>query len=527
MPLGQWVHLAGTYDGTRIILYVNGVERARVAKTGALVASSRPVLLGANANGTDPLAGGEFLAGGLDEVRLFSRALDASEVAALATPPAPPEIEIEAPLDEADSRSVRRSCSRVTPTTPGRRSHRSDRVERGPPPQRPHTPDLLPSTTGAGGTSPFSITTTIPTWSLRGESRTAPAASRGLRGRTTANGHRDGRFRARRSRGQLRGGDRHRTTDPRRKRRRDARPLGAAERRLLRVHGLVGRWWGDARDHGPGGGRDLHGHVQRCLPAAVDARGVAPLLRGPGTTAFDASGNGNNAELRNGATWGPGRIGGGLALDGTNDLAAIANAPSLAFSDKLTVAGWTRRTAAPVGWHNLVSRQLTTTNADQLLLAFKDATPYFGVNTPNGGTLKAGSGSVPLGQWVHLAGTYDGTRIILYVNGVERARVAKTGALVASSRPVLLGANANGTDPLAGAEFLAGGLDEVRLFSRALDASEVAALAAGFDGHVPTSRTVRSVAVQSVSSPASDPAQPEISGQTAPVPGHAASWAHI
>ena len=66
------------------------------------------------------------------------------------------------------------------------------------------------------------------------------------------------------------------------------------------------------------------------------------------------------------------------------------------------------------------------------------------------------------------------------MNGVERARIAKTGALVPSSRPLLLGANANGTDPLAGSEFLAGGLDEVRLFSRALDPSEVAALAAGF-----------------------------------------------
>jgi glucose/arabinose dehydrogenase len=205
-----------------------------------------------------------------------------------------------------------------------------------------------------------------------------------------------------------------------------------------------------------------------------------PFSEGQGTTAFDASGNGNNAELRNGTGWGPGRIGGGLALDGTNDLAAIANSPSLAFSDGLTVAGWTRRTAAPAGWHNLVSRQHTTTNADQLFLAFKGATPYFGVNTPNGGVVKAGTGSVPLGEWVHLAGTYDGARIILYVNGVERARIAKTGALVPSSRPVLLGANANGPDPLAGSEFLAGGLDGVRLYSRALSPGEVAALATGF-----------------------------------------------
>ena len=45
---------------------------------------------------------------------------------------------------------------------------------------------------------------------------------------------------------------------------------------------------------------------------------------------------------------------------------------------------------------------------------------------------------------------------------------------------MLLGANANGSDPLAGSEFLAGGLDEVRLFSEALSPNEVAALATGF-----------------------------------------------
>ncbi len=155
---------------------------------------------------------------------------------------------------------------------------------------------------------------------------------------------------------------------------------------------------------------------------------------GQGTTAFDSSGNSNDAELRGGATWGPGKIGGGLALDGAGDLASIADAPSLAFRDELTVAGWVRRTSAPAGWHQLVSRQHTTTSADQFLLGFKGATPNFGVRTPNGHT-NAGSGSVPLGQWVHLAGTYNGARIILYVNGVERARVAKTGPLVASSAP--------------------------------------------------------------------------------------------
>jgi hypothetical protein len=65
------------------------------------------------------------------------------------------------------------------------------------------------------------------------------------------------------------------------------------------------------------------------------------------------------------------------------------------------------------------------------------------------------------------------------VDGVERASGPKSGTIHASSRPVLIGANASGPDPLEVSENLTGDVDEVRLFTRALSASEVAALASG------------------------------------------------
>ena len=199
---------------------------------------------------------------------------------------------------------------------------------------------------------------------------------------------------------------------------------------------------------------------------------------GSGTMASDGSALGNHAELRNGATWGSGRLGGGLAVDGVNDFATVPSSSSLGgFTDAFTVSAWVQRPATQTGWRAVVSRQLTTTSSDQFYLSFSNGQPRFGLNTTSGGNQFVGSGTAALGGWVHLAGVYDGSAISLYVDGALRASMHKTGSILSSSRPVVIAGNANGTDPLATTEHLAGSVDEIRLYARVLSPGEIAALA--------------------------------------------------
>ena len=199
---------------------------------------------------------------------------------------------------------------------------------------------------------------------------------------------------------------------------------------------------------------------------------------GSGTVASDSSALDNNADLMNGATWGSGRIGGGLAVDGVNDFAAVPNSASLqGFTDAFTVSAWVRRPASQSGWRSVVTRQLTTNAADQFHLSFYNGQPRFGLNTTSGGNQYVGGGSAPLGQWVHLAGVYNGSTIKLYVDGVQRASMNKTGAILSSSRPLLVAGEANGADPLATTQNLAGSVDDVRLYTEALTATQIATLA--------------------------------------------------
>ena len=46
LTANQWTHVAGTYDGTTLRLYLNGVQVSTQAKTGALKVTGLPLRVG-------------------------------------------------------------------------------------------------------------------------------------------------------------------------------------------------------------------------------------------------------------------------------------------------------------------------------------------------------------------------------------------------------------------------------------------------------------------------------------------------
>lgn len=96
-----------------------------------------------------------------------------------------------------------------------------------------------------------------------------------------------------------------------------------------------------------------------------------------------------------------------------------------------------------------------------------------GQNTLCGGTKK-------LNEWVHLAGVYDGSSMKLLVNGVQAGlRTAVTGNVRIESKPLYISGGANGSDPSLPSEFMAGIIDDVRVYNRSLSDSEVNTLYKG------------------------------------------------
>ncbi len=193
-----------------------------------------------------------------------------------------------------------------------------------------------------------------------------------------------------------------------------------------------------------------------------------------GAAAVDSSGSGLNGSLKNGPAWTPGRIGGALSFNGTNQYVDVGSSSKLTFKGPFTLALWVN--PSDVGhdkYHYFLGDYLP--KGDQCSLAlriFKTGHAQFFWEYPPGVWSVAQSKTVPaVGKWVHLAGTWDGAMRRIYVNGVLEG---VDGTV--QQRPPSMGNLTLGRGGEYDGLYAAGDLDDVRIYSRALPDSEIQAL---------------------------------------------------
>ena len=175
-----------------------------------------------------------------------------------------------------------------------------------------------------------------------------------------------------------------------------------------------------------------------------------------GRQVLDASGAGNPGTL-SGATRTRGRFGGGLWFDGRNDWVTVAGDRSLDLSGGMTLAAWVRPLAR--------GRTVVVKESVNRLSYGLYARPSGHVFTTAEHALRGRA--LKRKRWSHLAMTWDGLIMRVYVNGAEASRATLIGTAKTAAGPLRIGGNA------IWPEFFKGTIDEVRIYDRALTAAEI------------------------------------------------------
>ena len=194
-----------------------------------------------------------------------------------------------------------------------------------------------------------------------------------------------------------------------------------------------------------------------------------------GFAAADSSGNDNLGNRVSPAAWGRGMMGACLTLDGTNGYLRVPSTTALEqISNAVTISAWVLINSN--GPMQTIARKVLSENTNAYpysaydLVIVDNGTTFF----PRMGVTRAdttrglayGTGH-PYGEWCHIAGTYDGNVLRIYVNGVEEGTALFAGDVLQTNQPLCIGQFGTVTESVRGQ------IDDFRLYKRALSLLEI------------------------------------------------------
>lgn len=156
----------------------------------------------------------------------------------------------------------------------------------------------------------------------------------------------------------------------------------------------------------------------------------------------------------------------------------IADSPSLRITSGLTIEAWVNPVTSQspqviLAKHEYPGFQPSGTQSAYLLGLTNNSALFFTL-TPNGSvrtnTILVTTNTLPLNQWSHVAATYDGAVMRLYLNGTLVGLRSHAGGIYPGNTPLGIGGFAVGT---SSPWQFTGLLDEVSLYNRALSDTEI------------------------------------------------------
>src|SRR3989344_880791 len=190
------------------------------------------------------------------------------------------------------------------------------------------------------------------------------------------------------------------------------------------------------------------------------------LDEGSGRVAHDASNYANNGVAS--STWTTGKVGGAGKFDGVDDYVDLPSTASL-YPTQFTISSWVNTNTLTAGDGNL--GQIIFSNYEGLKnFIFYISNTGLVCIRPHDGITALGlcsSSALTISSWYFISATFDGTDLIVYINGENKGSRTATNSANQNDYAAIGMAHA------AGGYYFNGLIDEVRIYNRALSAEEM------------------------------------------------------
>jgi len=198
------------------------------------------------------------------------------------------------------------------------------------------------------------------------------------------------------------------------------------------------------------------------------------LDEGIATTTYDASGYGNNGTLINSPTWTSGsacKVGSCLSLNGSMQYVNAGTASSLNTSGAISITLWVKAISIPSHASNqhYVTSKLNWPNSGWWMRFTNEPRLNFSVMNSGAEQNLAAASVTSLNRWYFVAITAtNNSAMKMYIDGVLSNSIPSVVLTAATSSGFLLSTSSDDYD-------LNGLIDEVKIYNRALSASEILA----------------------------------------------------
>ncbi len=186
---------------------------------------------------------------------------------------------------------------------------------------------------------------------------------------------------------------------------------------------------------------------------------------GTGTSVNDSSGYNRTGTIANGTWVSTGRYGKALSFNGSSTKITIPDDPGLHLSSAMTLEAWVNPSTVTSAWRDVIYKG----NDNYFLMGTtsQSGRPSVGGTFGGANVNNYGPAVLAVNAWSHLAATYDGSMLRLYVNGTQVASAARSGTLAASTNSLQIGG-----DSIFG-QYFKGLIDEVRIYNIALTPTQI------------------------------------------------------